>query len=50
VERDLGLPVLHLPQMVGLALGLEPKELGMGKHVVSTSDVQRKIAELAAAA
>jgi succinate dehydrogenase / fumarate reductase cytochrome b subunit len=49
VERDLGLPVLHLPQMVGLALGLEPKELGMGKHVVSTGDVQRKIAELAAA-
>ena len=28
VERDLGLPVLHLPQLVGLALGLEPKELG----------------------
>jgi len=49
VERDLGLPVLHLPQMVGLALGLEPKELGMGKHVVSTGDVQRKIAQLAAA-
>ena len=34
VERDLGMPVLHLPQLVGLALGLEPKELGMGKHVV----------------
>jgi succinate dehydrogenase / fumarate reductase cytochrome b subunit len=49
VERDLDLPVLHLPQMVGLALGLEPKELGMGKHVVSTRDVARKVAELAAA-
>ena len=49
VERDLGVPVLHLPQMVGLALGLEPKELGMTKHVVSTKDVQRKVAELAAA-
>jgi succinate dehydrogenase / fumarate reductase, cytochrome b subunit len=49
VERDLGIPVLHLPQMVGLALGLEPKELGMGKHVVSTGTVQRKVAELAAA-
>jgi succinate dehydrogenase / fumarate reductase, cytochrome b subunit len=49
VERDLGIPVLHLPQMVGLALGLEPKELGMGKHVVPTDDVQRKVAELAAA-
>ena len=49
VERDLGIPVLHLPQMVGLALGLEPKELGMGKHVVGTENVQRKVAELAAA-
>ena len=49
VERDLGIPVLHLPQAVGLALGLEPKELGMNKHVVSTRDVARKVADLAAA-
>jgi succinate dehydrogenase / fumarate reductase, cytochrome b subunit len=49
VERDLGIPVLHFPQLVGLALGLEPKELGMNKHVVKTTDVQRKVAELAAA-
>jgi succinate dehydrogenase / fumarate reductase cytochrome b subunit len=50
VERDLDIPVLHLPQMVGLALGLEPKELGMGKHVVSTKNVVEKVAQLAAAA
>jgi len=49
VERDLDIPVLHLPQLLGLALGLEPKELGMDKHVVKTRDVQRKVAELAAA-
>jgi succinate dehydrogenase / fumarate reductase cytochrome b subunit len=49
VERDLGIPVLHLPQMIGLALGLEPKELGMTKHVVSTQDVVAKVAQLAAA-
>jgi succinate dehydrogenase / fumarate reductase, cytochrome b subunit len=49
VERDLGMPVLHFPQLVGLALGLEPKELGMNKHVVRTADVQRKVAALAAA-
>jgi succinate dehydrogenase / fumarate reductase cytochrome b subunit len=49
VERDLDMPVLHLPQLLGLALGLEPKELGMGKHVVSTREVTRKVEALAAA-
>jgi succinate dehydrogenase / fumarate reductase, cytochrome b subunit len=39
VGRDLGLPVLHLPQLVGLALGLDPKELGMNKHVVKPTEV-----------
>ena len=47
VERDLGVPVLHLPQLVGLALGLEPDELGMDKHVVKTKDVTRKVVALA---
>ena len=50
VERDLGMPVLHFPQLVGLALGLEPKELGMNKHVVATDEVQEKVAALAQAA
>ncbi len=51
VERsDLGIPVLHLPQMVGLALGLEPKELGMSKHVVSTKPVLEKLAATPAVA
>jgi succinate dehydrogenase / fumarate reductase, cytochrome b subunit len=50
VERDLDLPVLHLPQMVGLALGLEPKDLGMGKHVVSTREVVAKLTTPLAAA
>src|SRR5437868_880850 len=39
VGRDLKMPVQHLPQLVGLALGLEPKELGMNKHVVKPSTV-----------
>src|SRR5436309_1171059 len=37
VGRDLSLPVLHLPQLVGLALGLSPKELGMTKHIIKPS-------------
>jgi succinate dehydrogenase / fumarate reductase cytochrome b subunit len=37
--RDLGLPILHLPQLVGLAFGLSPKELGLSKHVVKPTSV-----------
>jgi succinate dehydrogenase / fumarate reductase cytochrome b subunit len=39
VNRELGLPVLHLPQLIGLALGLEPKELGMNRHIVRPTSV-----------
>jgi succinate dehydrogenase / fumarate reductase cytochrome b subunit len=39
VGRPLNMPVLHLPQLLGLALGLSPKELGMNKHVVKPSSV-----------
>jgi succinate dehydrogenase / fumarate reductase cytochrome b subunit len=42
--RDLGLAVLHLPQLVGLALGFEPDELGMGKHIASTKWVSERLA------
>jgi succinate dehydrogenase / fumarate reductase cytochrome b subunit len=39
IGRQLDMPVLHLPQLVGLALGLEPKELGFNKHVVRPTSV-----------
>jgi succinate dehydrogenase / fumarate reductase, cytochrome b subunit len=39
IGRDLQMPVLHLPQLVGLALGLEPKELGLQRHVVKPTSV-----------
>ena len=39
VGRELDMPVLHLPQLVGLALGLEPKELGLQRHVVKPTSV-----------
>ncbi len=37
--RELNMPVLHLPQLVGLALGLDPKDLGMARHVVKPATV-----------
>jgi succinate dehydrogenase / fumarate reductase, cytochrome b subunit len=39
VGRPLNMPVLHLPQLVGLAFGLDPKELGLNKHVVKPTSV-----------
>ncbi len=44
VGRDLGLAVLHLPQLVGLALGFSAKELGMPKHIASTIAVDDRLA------
>lgn len=38
MERDLKttlqMPIIHLPQLVGLALGIAPEELGLSRHVV----------------
>ena len=39
VGRDLGMPVLHLPQLLGLALGVDHKELGFKRHVVKPTSV-----------
>jgi succinate dehydrogenase / fumarate reductase cytochrome b subunit len=39
VGRQLNMPVLHLPQLLGLAFGLEPNELGMQRHVVKPATV-----------
>jgi succinate dehydrogenase / fumarate reductase cytochrome b subunit len=44
--RELGLAVLHLPQLVGLALGFEPSDLGMRKHIASTRWVEERLAAL----
>lgn len=37
--RDVKLPVLHMPQMVGLALGCTPAELGLQHHVTKVNFV-----------
>lgn len=42
---SIHMPILHLPQLIGLALGFSPKEMGMDRHIVSTSQVQDAIAE-----
>lgn len=36
--RKLKLPIIHLPQLIGLSLGLTLKELGLNKHIVKLPD------------
>ena len=47
-EKPMQLPILFLPQLVGLALGLEPAALGLGRHFVSTRPVIELLATAAA--
>ncbi len=43
IEKDMGekldMPILHLPQLVGLALGLSPEELRLDRHMVKTQAI-----------
>lgn len=41
--RTLGLPILHLPPLVALALGVNPDELGLDRHLVSTRSILDKL-------
>jgi succinate dehydrogenase / fumarate reductase cytochrome b subunit len=41
IGRKLDMPVLHLPQLVGLALGMSRSELRLDKHLVSTASIRQ---------
>ena len=41
--KSLGLPILHLPQLIGLALGIAPQKLGLERHIVSTQPILQKL-------
>ncbi len=43
IGHKLGLPVLHLPQLIALALGIKPQQLGLERHIVSTRPVLKKL-------
>jgi succinate dehydrogenase / fumarate reductase cytochrome b subunit len=37
------MPIIHLPQLLGLAMGMSEKELGLQRHIVSTKEIVRKV-------
>lgn len=43
VKNKIGLPVLHLPQLIGLALGIPDDELGIERHLTSAESFTSKI-------
>ena len=43
VREHLNLPVLHLPQMVGMAFGIDHEKLGLRKNFVDTKPLREKI-------
>jgi succinate dehydrogenase / fumarate reductase cytochrome b subunit len=47
---NIDLPILHLPQMIGLAIGIEPKDMRLDHHVVSTKKLLSKLPAPAATA
>jgi heterodisulfide reductase subunit B len=42
-DIEIGMPVLYFSQLLGLALGIEPKKLGLGKNIVSTKEIVGKV-------
>jgi len=42
-QRKIELPILHLPQAIGLAMGISRTELGLQKHIMSTKTLTTKL-------
>ena len=47
--RDIGLPILHMPQAIGLAMGISPQELGLRRHIVNTRPLLTQLTPAGAA-
>jgi len=42
-DIDIGIPVLYITQLVGLAFGLPPKELGLHRNIVKPDSIFEKL-------
>jgi succinate dehydrogenase / fumarate reductase cytochrome b subunit len=42
-NTSIDLPILHLPQLLGLAMGMPPEALGLKRNFVSPESVLQKI-------
>ena len=42
-QRKINLPIIHLPQLIGLAMGLNARDLGLQRHIISAKGVVDKL-------
>ncbi|MFM7841858.1 MAG: CoB--CoM heterodisulfide reductase iron-sulfur subunit B family protein [Nitrospira sp.] len=43
VNATLDLPILHLPQLIGLAMGILPRALGLGRHLIPVDSILKRL-------
>ena len=43
-KKPIDLPILHLPQLLGLALGIDPKAMRLNRHIISTKKMLSEFA------
>jgi succinate dehydrogenase / fumarate reductase cytochrome b subunit len=43
LKKEIDVPILYLPQLLGLAFGMEPSKLRLDHHVVSTKGALEKV-------
>ena len=48
VKTALNLPILHLPQLLGLAMGIPAQDLGLSRHLISVDSIVTRMQRPAA--
>ena len=43
IGATLNLPILHLPQLIGLAMGIPAKELGLSRHLIPVNSILKRM-------
>ncbi len=43
-RASIDLPILHLPQLIGLAMGIDPRSMRLNRHIVSTKKLLTEVA------
>ena len=46
-QRSIDMPILHMPQAIGLAMGVRAEDLGLQRHIVNTKPLITKLGAVA---